>query len=94
MAKNRTGQISPSFIFPASEIIAWFHAGSHTSSTAASPTPGTLSIFARASAAIVGPMPQPGAVSVIFTFTFAGSLSACATDGQTPGAADQADRTE
>src|SRR5437763_715491 len=65
------GYISPSFIFPASLIIAWFHGGSHTSSTSASLTPGTLSTFDFASAAMVGPMPQPGAVRVIFTSTFA-----------------------
>ena len=68
-------QISPSFIFPASLIIAWFHGGSHTSSTSASPTPGTPSTFDFASEAITGPMPQPGAVSVILMSTRAPFVS-------------------
>lgn len=36
-------------------------------STCADSTLGKVSIFAFASAAMVGPMPQPWAVSVIFT---------------------------
>jgi hypothetical protein len=37
--------------------------------TSASPTPGTRRILPFASSAIAGPMPQPGAVSVIAMFT-------------------------
>ena len=43
--------------------------GSQTSWTSADATPGSARIRPRASAAIAGPMPQPGAVSVIFTVT-------------------------
>ena len=38
-------QIRPSFIFPASLIMDWFHTGSQTNSTSASATPGTPSTF-------------------------------------------------
>mgnify|MGYP003694495409 CR=1 FL=1 len=43
--------------------------GSQTRSTVASPTPSSAIIFCFASAAIMVPMPQPGAVNVIFTAT-------------------------
>ena len=46
--------------------------GSQTSWTSADATPGSARIRPRASAAIAGPMPQPGAVSVIFTVTWTG----------------------
>lgn len=59
----------PSRIFPSSEIMDWFHGGSHTRRTSAELTPGTSTILLRASSAMAGPMPQPGAVSVINTFT-------------------------
>ena len=62
-------QIKPSFIFPSSEIIDWFHGGSQVMRTSASLTPGTRRIFDLASSAIAGPMPQPGAVSVMATLT-------------------------
>ena len=59
----------PSFIFPSSLIIDWFHGGSHVILTSASPTPGTRRILLLASSAIAGPIPHPGAVSVIATLT-------------------------
>src|SRR5208282_4248283 len=63
------GHTRPSFILPSSLIIDWFHGGSHVIRTSASATPGTRRIFPLASSAIAGPIPQPGAVSVIATFT-------------------------
>src|SRR5688500_15960479 len=60
----------PSFIRPASLIMFWFHGGSQTSWTSASSTPSIVRILLCASCAIAGPIPQPGAVSVIFTSTF------------------------
>lgn len=62
-------QTSPSFILPSSEIICWFHGGSQVMRTSASDTPGTRRIFDLASSAMAGPMPQPGAVSVMVTST-------------------------
>jgi hypothetical protein len=62
-------QISPSFILPSSEIICWVHGGSQVMRTSASDTPGTRRIFDLASSAMAGPMPQPGAVSVMVTST-------------------------
>ena len=60
----------PSFIRPASLIMFWFHGGSQTSCTSASSTPSMLRILLWASCAIAGPIPQPGAVRVIFHFDF------------------------
>src|SRR6202030_2689652 len=59
----------PSFIRPASLIMFWFQGGSQTSRTSASSTPSIDKILLCASCAIAGPIPQPGAVSVIFTST-------------------------
>src|SRR2546430_4057838 len=64
-----TDQIMPSFIRPASLIMSWFHGGSQTSCTSASSMPSMLRILLCASCAIAGPIPQPGAVKVIFTST-------------------------
>src|SRR6266513_529879 len=64
-----TFQIMPSFIRPVSLIMFWFHGGSQTSCTSASSTPSMDKILLCASCAIAGPIPQPGAVSVIFTST-------------------------
>src|ERR1043166_744434 len=60
----------PSFIRPASLIMFWFQGGSQTSWTSASSMPSIVRILLWASCAIAGPMPQPGAVRVIFTSTF------------------------
>src|SRR5207302_8419450 len=62
-------QIIPSFIRPASLIMFWFQGGSQTSCTSASSTPSIVKILLWASCAIAGPIPQPGAVNVIFTST-------------------------
>src|SRR5437588_9154946 len=62
-------QTIPSFIRPASLIMFWFRGGSQTSWTSASSTPSMLRILLCASCATAGPMPQPGAVKVIFTST-------------------------
>ena len=59
----------PSTFRPVSEIICGVHCGSHTMCTFADSTVGRVAIFERASSAMTGPMPQPGAVSVIFTST-------------------------
>src|SRR5690606_35445765 len=53
----------------ASDIMLAFHGGSNTSSTSASATVGIISIRLRASSTRISPMPQPGAVRVIFTDT-------------------------
>src|SRR5437763_15612437 len=66
---QKPGYIIPSFIRPASLIMLWFHGGSHTSWTSASSTPSIDKILLWASCAIAGPIPQPGAVNVIFTST-------------------------
>lgn len=59
--------INPSCSFAASVIMPWFHGGSQTSSTLASSIGSSeMSLFCT-SCASTGPMPQPGAVSVIFT---------------------------
>jgi hypothetical protein len=63
-------QIRPSFILPSSLIIDWFHGGSQVIRTSARDTPGTRRILLLASSAMAGPMPQPGAVRVIATFTW------------------------
>jgi hypothetical protein len=63
------GHTRPSFILPSSLIIDWFQGGSQVIRTSASPTPGTRRILPLASSAIAGPIPQPGAVSVMATFT-------------------------
>src|SRR4029077_11398472 len=68
-AKPALCQIIPSFIRPASLIMFWFHGGSQTNWTSASSTPSILRILLCASWAIAGPIPQPGAVKVIFTST-------------------------
>src|SRR6266576_2937541 len=47
----------------------WFHGGSQTSWTSASSTPSIVKILLWASWAMAGPIPQPGAVNVIFTST-------------------------
>ena len=60
----------PSCSFAASDIMERSHTGSKTTSTSACFTPGSDSSFVFTSLASTGPMPQPGAVSVIFTFTF------------------------
>src|ERR1700751_291686 len=67
---HSAGEMSPSFILPASLIISWFQGGSHTRSTLASSTPGIAKIFNLASWAMAGPIPQPGAVKVILTSTW------------------------
>jgi len=61
------GYIIPISRRAASLIISRFQGGSQTRSTSTSSTPGIVSSFSRASSAIVIPMPQPGAVSVIRT---------------------------
>src|ERR1043165_656832 len=63
-------QYSPSCSFAASDIMLRSHTGSKTTSTSALFTPGRVSIFVFTSCARTGPMPQPGAVRVILTFTF------------------------
>src|SRR5438477_9776711 len=68
-AASATDQTIPSFIRPASLIMFWFHGGSQTSCTSASSTPSILRILLCASCAMAGPIPQPGAVNVIFTST-------------------------
>src|SRR5438445_3192237 len=62
--------IMPSCSFAASDIMLRSHTGSKTTSTSALFTPGIDSILDFTSWASTGPIPQPGAVSVIFTFTF------------------------
>src|SRR5205814_6645402 len=59
----------PSFCLASSLILLGSQGGSHTKSTVASSTPSKVRIFDRASLAIIPPIPQPGAVSVIFTAT-------------------------
>ncbi|KAG0907623.1 hypothetical protein G6F40_018101 [Rhizopus arrhizus] len=51
----------------ASDIMCWFHGGSNTSSTSASATVGIISSLLRTSSTRMSPMPQAGAVRVIFT---------------------------
>src|SRR5439155_24886851 len=59
--------INPNCNFAASVIIPWFHGGSQTNSTFASSISSTDSSLFCTSCASTGPMPQPGAVNVIFT---------------------------
>ena len=69
---NVTGmenQINPSFILPSSLTMSWFQGGSHTISTSAASTPSNASMRSLASMTRWGPIPQPGAVRVIFTAT-------------------------
>src|SRR6185369_15381405 len=61
--------IMPSCSFAASDIMLRSHTGSNTTSTSASFTSGSVSTLCFTSAASTGPMPQPGAVSVILIFT-------------------------
>ncbi len=58
---------SPRIFRPSAEIICGVHCGSQTMCTFADSTLGSAAIFWRASSAMVGPIPQPGAVKVIFT---------------------------
>src|SRR6266850_3573138 len=60
---------NPSCSLAASVIMPWFQGGSHTNSTATSSTASSPSNLLCTSCASTGPMPQPGAVSVIFTST-------------------------
>ena len=53
-------------ILPSSLIIAWFHGGSRAQLHLRLADSGTPKTFCFASAAIAGPIPQPGAVSVSF----------------------------
>src|SRR4030095_14328111 len=62
-------QTMPSRCFASSLIILGFHGGAQTRSTVASTTSSRANIRCLASAAIIVPMPQPGAVSVILTAT-------------------------
>src|SRR5579859_4193856 len=59
--------ISPNCSFAASVIMPWFQGGSQTSSTLASSIGSSESNLFCTSCASTGPMPQPGAVKVIFT---------------------------
>src|SRR6185437_7328182 len=61
--------ISPSCNFAASLSMLWFQGGSQTSSTETSSTDSRLSNLFCTSCCNTGPMPQPGAVKVIFTPT-------------------------
>ncbi len=61
--------MNPSCSFAASVIMPGFQGGSKTTSTCTSPTPSTSSTRRRTSSASTGPMPQPGAVSVIWMST-------------------------
>src|SRR5688572_17847782 len=60
-------QYSPSCRRAASLIMLWCQGGSQTTSTFASSTPSIINNLFCTSCASTGPMPQPGAVSVIFT---------------------------
>src|SRR5436190_20162879 len=62
-------QSNPRIFFPCSVIIAWCHGGFQTISTFASSTPGNPINRCCASPAMTPPIPQPGAVRVIFTAT-------------------------
>src|SRR5438128_11792590 len=66
---------NPNCSFAASVIIPWFHGGSQTNSTFASSISSTDSSLFCTSCASRGPIPQPGAVTVIFTSAF--SLLPC-----------------
>jgi len=57
----------PSCSRAASVIMPWFHGGSQTSSTFTSSMPSRQRSLFCTSCTSTGPMPQPGAVSVIFT---------------------------
>src|SRR5260370_12875416 len=61
--------IKPSCSLAASVIMPWFHCGSQTSSTLASSTGSRERSLFCTSCVRTGPMPQPGAVNVIFTST-------------------------
>src|SRR5262249_14091113 len=71
--------IMPSCSFAASDIMLRSHTGSNTTSTSAAFTPGRDSIFPLTSCASTGPMPHPGAVSVILIFTLCPPPSAGCT---------------
>jgi len=49
-----------------SDIMVWFHGGSNTNSTFARATVGTICTLSRTSWTRTSPIPQPGAVKVIF----------------------------
>lgn len=66
-APNPTVHSMPVSSLAASDIMDWFHGGSKTRSTSASSTVGISSSLVRTSSTRMSPMPQPGAVSVIFT---------------------------
>src|ERR1035438_6631085 len=59
--------INPSCNFAASVNMLWFQGGSQTSSTDTSSTASRPSNLFCTSCCNTGPMPQPGAVKVIFT---------------------------
>src|SRR5436190_3990969 len=59
--------ISPNCRRAASVIMPWFHGGSQTNSTFASSISSTANSLFCTSCASTGPIPQPGAVNVIFT---------------------------
>src|SRR5215469_9107763 len=65
--RGSKGYISPNWSFAASVIMLWFQGGSQTSSTFASSMGSSASSLFCTSCASTGPMPQPGAVRVIFT---------------------------
>jgi signal transduction histidine kinase len=69
LPKALSGVHTPRIFLPSGLIISALQGGSQTSATSAETTPGTARMRARASAAMAGPIPQPGAVSVIFTVT-------------------------
>src|SRR4051812_14635280 len=68
-AYRKAGYSKPSFSRPSADIICGVQTGSHTMCTFADSTCGRLAIFWRASSAIIGAIPQPGAVNAIFTST-------------------------
>ncbi len=68
-ARAASIQPMPSFCRPSSEIMCGVQGGSQTTRTLASFTSGIERSLSSASPAIAAPMPQPCAVSVIFTST-------------------------
>ena len=71
---------TPRALRPSGEIICGVQTGSQTMWTLALSTLGSAAILRRASSAITGPIPQPGAVSVIFTSTAWPPPGAASTD--------------
>ena len=78
-------QTIPSLRFPSGVIISALQGGSQTTATSASVTPGSARDLLLRVGGDRGPMPQPGAVSVIFTSTRLRPAGAAGSAGRRRG---------